>query len=394
LNARDLIFKIIGDRKSIFSDNKNSSVSNLQLSLKSIPATGIDHQGVYVRFTIDSKIYTGLIACKDRNDIRIMQLTLPKLLQDEGAKGVFLTEFPFQHVTIGALSNFFSVRYSEKEQKITKKYWRVFKDDIEALQTYYTDLVNFRRELIFTQFPSLELEIPQWVEKNSVFVLYNEESRSVHVKFFNNTHSDKDEIIVQKTSEEVSFKNQEAFSKLFTLPPKENAISESSYYHQFGEKPYYNLPHPFLSVIEELKPQIQRFNSAQPRRFYNACNISPALVSNWTYQEIMTTRALLKKFPSIQGRLPYQWQKPIQVLIRYHLNDLSEGSVPDGKISAAFVNGPYDKILVEESRNISDLWVDYEQVVKKYFPEAKERPFYGFTSTLLTYIAEKLGEEY
>ena len=348
--------------------------------------------GVFLRFSVANVIHSGIIQTEDENDSRSLLLTIPPELREEGAKILTILKTPLDRIP---MFPFFTIlgrsELKELKKNLSQQYWASFSDDVEALKKWHLDFIKFRREMIRTEVPQLEPAVPAWLGSLKVYILYNEEDRIIAKRYYRSLEKD-DEVFVTKTSESIALKAEKAFSKAFILPPKQNALSESIQFSKEGEKVYSNWDHPYFSAVEDLKTQVERFNRAQPGVLCNAYKISRTLAYNWTYQEIRKIRELAISFPALKKSFQ-QWLQPIQALVFYFIDNPIKGRITDGIITAYYINGPEDKIIVEKMEN-RDAVKWNEDLVRQYFPESRGEIIFGFTSRMLHYLSDKLGTDY
>jgi hypothetical protein len=87
------------------------------------------------------------------------------------------------------------------------------------------------------------------------------------------------------------------------------------------------------------------------------------------------------------------WLQPVQVIVRYFVEEPIGNRITDGLIGATYVHGPRDQIIVEKVKNRE--YAKYsENLARDYFPKCTGKPFCGFTSGLLYYLRDKMGEDY
>lgn len=348
--------------------------------------------GVFLRFSLEGAVYSGIVQTEDEAETRSMLLTIPPELQKEGAEILAILKTPLNRIS---LFPFFSIleknELKEPKQKLALQYWTNFKDDVEALQNWYMDLIRFRREIVATEIPELEPAVPAWMGRLKVYVLYNEKDRTIATKYYRSPDK-ADVVFVEKTSDSVGLKAETAFSKSFVLPPVQDALSENVQFNQESEKVYFNWGHPYISAAEDLKKQVGIFNRAQKGITYDAYRISSSLAYNWTWREICKLREIITRFPLFREKLRH-WLQPLQVLVLCFIDDPIAGRVTDGMIAGWYVHGPEDKIIVEKMKTRDDVIKWNEDLVRQYFP-ASGTPIFGFTSGLLHYLSDKLGADY
>jgi len=346
--------------------------------------------GVFLRFSINGIVHSGIIQAMEENETREMLLTIPPKLQKEGVEVLTILKLPLDRIPLFPFFAILDSEGTEIRKKLAKQYWGSFKDDAEALEKWYKDLLGYRRELVAVEFPQLEPAVPSWISKLEVFVLYNEKDRTIATRYYRSTKRE-DQVIVNKTSESLGSKT-EVFSKVFSLPPIGDALSEGIRFDVESEKIYLNWEHPFFSGVDELKKEIKNFNRAQRGILFDAYKISDSFAFNWTYKEISKRRELAARFPFLKEMFQ-NWLQPVQVIVRYFIDGPIEGRVTGGHIAAIYVHGSKDQIVVEKVKKREDATYD-EKLAREYFPTSVGKPFYGFRADLLHYLSGKLGADY
>ena len=348
--------------------------------------------GVFLRFSVNGAIHSGIIQTKNKIETRGMLLEIPPKLQEEGVNLLTILGLPLDRIP---LFPFFTgldkILSRETIRELSQQYWANFTDDVEALKNWYSDFIRFRREIINTQIPQLEPAVPSWLGNLKVYVLYSEKNRMIATAYYRNLE-DKDVVSVEKTSEPVGLRTEEAFSNVFTLPSKQDYISGSVQFSKVGEKAFSDWDHPYFSAVEDSKKQVEKFNRAQPSILYDAYTVSRSLVYNWTYKEISKIRELATRLPSLKKTFQH-WLKPVQVLLFYFVERPIRGRRTDGTITAYYVNGPEDSIIVKRVEN-RDYVKWKEELVQQYFPASEGKSFFGFQSSMLTYLSNKIGADY
>jgi hypothetical protein len=398
----EMIFRVFSQKQSVFLSGEAGIVDlqqelfqskKLELQLKGPPLDAnylFNSNGIFLKFSKNGEIYSGIVQCKDPSEAKNLLIETPAKIRKEGAEVLAISIVPLHRIPIFPMSTIFDA--AKNDEKLARQYWNRFSDDAQALISYYSDLIQFRRELIELEFPQLELALPDWMNKLSVFVLYNEAQHAITTKYYRSLGID--EVKVAGTTESMGIKTtEEAFSKAFSLPPKEYALSESVKFNLEQERPYHNWSHPLIAAINDIKQQINKFNRAQPREYYDAYNISQSSIKNWTFREISETRALVRKFPCLKEILPEEWLNPLQVVIRYSIGEPVENMVADGRIAAMFAAGPEDSIMVEQMKNFDDVRYG-EEIFKQYFPDSSGKFFFGFALILFKYLEDKFGDEF
>ncbi len=398
----EIIFKIFGKKQSVFLSGE-AGITTLQrdlfeskkiaMSMKGPPLDATDlfnSNGIFLKFSKNDEVYSGIVQCKDSVEARNLLIETPSLIRKEGAEVLAISIVPLRRIPIFPVSIVFDAIKNDKN--LACQYWSRFSDDIQALTSYYYDLIEFRRDLIGLEFPQLELDVPNWINNLSVFVLYNEAQHAITTKYYRSLGID--EVKVAKTTESLGIKTtNEAFSKTFILPPNEYALFESVNFNLEIDKPYHNWSHPLIAAITDIRQQISKFNRAQSREYYDAYSITQSLIKNWTFRQISETRALVTKFPCLKEILPAEWLKPIHVVIQYSIGEPAENRITDGRIAAMFATGPEDSVVVEQMKNLNE--VKYgEEIFKQYFPDSSGKFFFGFTSILFAYLEDKFGDEF
>lgn len=349
--------------------------------------------GVFLRFSVDGVIYSGIIQTRDQTETRGMLLRTPPELHEKGASLLTILKIPLDRIPLFPFFTALDKSVTrELRQKLSTQYWASFSNDVEALKSWYLDFVKSRRKIINIEVPQLEPAVPSWIGNLKVYVLYNEKDRIIATRYYRSSEKI-DDVLIEKTPESFGLRESEkAFSSLFTLPEKQNSIFETTQFSKEGEKVYSNWDHPFFRAADEVREYIEKFNRAQPRILFDAYHITRARIYNWTYQEISKTRQLASKFSPLTEAFQH-WLEPIQVLIFYFIDQPVKGRITDGIITAYYVNGPQDEIVVEKVESRDDAkW--NEDLVQKYFPASKRKPIWGFTSLMFAYLGKKLGADY
>jgi len=348
--------------------------------------------GVYIRFSINSVIHSGIIQTEDEIETRGMLLDLPPRLREENVNLLTIQKIPLDRIpTFPFFTILDKSETKESKRKLSQQYWASFSDNVEALKNWYLDFYGFRRDIVNTEVPQLATAIPSWMSSLKTYVLYNEENRTIATRYYRSM-DDKDVVWVKKTSESVGLNSEKVFSSAFDLPPKEDAISETVQFDKEGEKAYSRWDHPYFAAVEDIKKQIEKFNRAQPGILYDAYYASNSLIHHWTYKEMNKVREIAPKFPLLK-QVFQPWLEPIQVLVLYFIDEPVKGRITDGIITAYYVNGPEDKIMVKKVENKDDTkWK--EDLVLQHFPKSIGKPFLGFTSSMLHYLSNKLGADY
>jgi hypothetical protein len=347
-------------------------------------------EGVFLRCSKDDQRYSGIIQAKERGKRREMLFSIPPKLQEGGFEVLTIFKVPLERVPSFPLLSVIDKQSSANRKALAQQYWKKFDDDIDALKSWYLDLLKYRRELVFLDFPQIASAVPSWISKHDVFVLYNEKSRAISTRYYRNPRNE-DTVLVSRTEEPIG-PGSDALSRIFKLPAKENAISEGWVFNSENEKVYSNWEHPFFAATEELGKELKNFNSVQKPFTFSAYDASESLVSSWTYQEINKRRELARRYPFLEGMFK-DWVRPVQVLVRYNIEAPTESRVTDGSIAATYVHGLEDRIVVERVKSRADIMYS-EELTRKYFPPSTEIPFYGFQSVLLHYLSDKFGYEY
>jgi len=348
--------------------------------------------GVFLRFSLNGAIHSGIIQTENEIETRGMLLDIPPKLQEEGLNLLTILGLPLDRIP---LFPFFTIldhfRLRESIRELSRQYWAYFEDDVEALRNWYSDFIRFRREIVSTEIPQLEPAVPSWLGNLKVYVLYNEKDRIIATSYYRNPKN-KDFVSVEKTSQPVELRTEEAFSNIFSLPSKQDYISGSVMFSKMGEKTFSEWDHPYFYAVEGLKKQIEKFNRAQPGIHYDAYTVSCSLVHNWTYKEMGKIRELATRFPAL-GKTFQDWLKPVQILLFYFIEEPIQGRRTDGIITSYYVNGPEDRIIVERVEN-RDYVKWNEELVQKYFPASRGKPFFAFQSSIVAYLSDKLGADY
>ena len=377
--------KIAPSKNAIFVDGDPGIVS-LQESMKTAS------NSVFARFRLEGTIYSCMVETKDELETRGMLLSIPIEFKKEGVEVLTVLKAPLDRIS---LFPFFSIlekgELKEPIRKLKEQYWARFKDDVEALHNWYSDLVRFRREIVTGEVPRLEPAVPAWMGHLRVYVLYNERDRVIATRYYRSAEKE-DTVSVKETSETLGFKGEAVFSKLFSLPPMKTMLSDTAYFSQEGEKVYLNWEHPYISASEELRKQVERFNRVQRRTYFDAYRISSSLIDNWTRQEILKLRELITEFPLFTEKLKH-WLQPLHVVVLYFVDDPVESKRTDGMITGCYMPGTSDKILVErmDTRDGVMRLFASPDLAQQYFPDSG-KPIFGFTSGLIHYLGGKLGE--
>lgn len=350
--------------------------------------------GVFLRFSRNGAIYSGIIQTEDKNETRGLLLELPPRLHKEGVYPLTIKRTPQDRIP---LFPFFTVldgsELADPKKKLSKQYWSRFSDDIQALRSWHLDRIRFRKEIINTEAPQLEAAVPSWMTGLKIYVLYNAQKRTIVTRYYRSLEN-RSAVWVAETSGSPSLEGDtwaQVFVNAFDLPSKRNLVLETTQFSREGETVYSKWDHPYFSAVEDVKKQIEGFNRAQPGILYDAYLMSPSLVHYWTAKRIRKTRELSDKFP-ILNKVFESWLKPIQALLLYFVDEPIRGRITDGIITAYYVNGETDEILVKRVEKKEDTkW--NEDLVKEYFPKSAGKPMFGFSSSILHYLRDKLGAD-
>lgn len=405
--ANDIILSIAPEKFAIFVSGE-IGVIKMQETLKEskmhqwregkISQEEYDNpNGIFLCFVYNNSIYSGIIQAENSNDSKIMLLDIPLKLHEEGMDLKTILRLPMDRIP---LFPFFTILNSlqfgkiELINELKRQYWSNFTEDVEALKNWYLDYVRFKREVINKEAPQLEFSIPYWLENLEIYVLYNEEERIIATAYYSCPENKDDVVFVKKITNKIRFgiDKYDLFSNFFTLPAPQYIISRTTSHSKVGEKAFSDWNHPYFAAVEELEKEVKNFNKAQPSFLYEAYSSSPSLIYNWTYQEIQKRRELTDKFHFLKETFKH-WCKPVQVLIRYFIEEPKKNWITDGIINGYYVNGPDDRIIVKRVRTKDELKQD-ELLVKQYFPESDDRPFLSFHSFIHSYLSSKLGADY
>jgi len=402
LNSVEIINSLAPEKRAIFVSG-DPGVASIQQDLRRFKLqlrregtiTQSEYEnpnGVFLRFSIDGVTQSGIIQTENENETRGLLLHIPPRLQEKSADLLTILNVPLRRIP---LFPFFTIleefQLRELIEEMSKQYWSDLTNEVEGLKTWYLDFIRFRREIINTEIPKLEASVPSWMGNLKIYVLYNEKDRVIATRYYRNAEN-KDVVLVKETSKPVGLRTEEVFSEVFTLPSKQAIISGSVKYSKIGEKAFSEWNHPYFAAVRELREQVEKFNREQPSVYYDAHTVSPSLIHNWTHKELWKKRLLANKFPEFK-RTFKPWLKPVQVLLVYFIDEAKEGRITGGTISAHYITGPKDEIIVKRVKNKENLkW--REKIVKEYFPQSEGKLFSGFHSVMTAYLSKKLGADY